>query len=237
MIASKPPISARRFEQALMRILIINPNTTVSMTGKIEVAARSVAAPDVEIIARNPSTGPASIQGRQDGDAALPGMLEEVAKGRDEGFDAIILACFDDTGLAEARALSGVPTIGIGEAAFHAAMLRGAKFSVVTTLSVSVPIIVENIEAYGVASECLQVRASEVPVLDLEKPGSAARQRVADEIALSIAEDQPGAIVLGCAGMTDLAAELTAEFKLPVIDGVAAAVGLASGLVRMSNKT
>ena len=66
--------------------------------------------------------------------AALPGMLEEVAKGRDDGFDAIILACFDDTGLAEARRLSGVPTIGIGEAAFHVAMLLGAKFSVVTTL-------------------------------------------------------------------------------------------------------
>lgn len=218
-----------------MRILIINPNTTSSMTGKIERAACSVAAPDVEIVARNPNSGPASIQGRDDGDAALPGLLEEVAKGRDEGFDTIILACFDDTGLAEARALGGVLTIGIGEAAFHAAMLHGAKFSVVTTLSVSIPVIVENIEAYGIASQCLNVRASEVPVLDLEKPGSEARLRVADEIARSIAEDKPGAVVLGCAGMTDLAAQLTAEFKLPVLDGVAAAVGLASGIVRMSN--
>ena len=136
------------------------------MTDKIGEVARQVAAPDVDIVARNPKTGPASIQGPEDGLAALPGMLEEVAKGRDDGFDAIILACFDDTGLAEARRLSGVPTIGIGEAAFHVAMLLGAKFSVVTTLAISVPVIEENLRDYGLESACLKVRASEVEVLD-----------------------------------------------------------------------
>lgn len=217
-----------------MRILVINPNTTSSMTEKIACAARSVAAPDVEVIARNPATGPEAIQGREDGEAALPGTLAEVAKGRDEGFDAIIIACFDDTGLDEARALSGVPTIGIGEAAFHTAMLAGKRFSVVTTLSVSVPIIRENLQNYGLAQSCIRVRASEVPVLDLERPDSDARRKIAEEISRSLQDDNPGAIVLGCAGMTDLAADLSQEFKLPVIDGVAAAVGLATGLARMS---
>jgi len=216
-----------------MRILIINPNTTSSMTTKIRDAARSVAAPDVEIVARNPSAGPASIQGPEDGCAALPGTLEEVTKGRDEGFDAIILACFDDTGLAEARALSGVPTIGIGEAAFHAAMLLGAKFSVVTTLSVSVPVIKENLKNYGLDSMCLKVRASEVPVLDLEIPGSDAQGKISEEISLSLSCENPSAVVLGCAGMADLAAQFSKTHKIPVIDGVAAAVGLASGLVRL----
>lgn len=217
-----------------MRILIINPNTTASMTDKIASAARAVAAPDVEIIARNPTSGPPAIQGREDGEAALPGTLEEAARGRDEGFDAIIIACFDDTGLADARALSGVPTIGIGEAAFHAAMLCGRNFSVVTTLSVSIPIIWDNLRAYGVASQCLNVRASEVPVLDLEKPGSDARERVAAEIRRSLDEENPAAVVLGCAGMADLTSQLSRELMVPVIDGVAAAVGLATGLARMT---
>ena len=216
-----------------MRILLINPNTTASMTDKIAAAARSVSPPDVDIVARNPSEGPEAIQGREDGEAALPGLLTEVARGRDDGFDAIILACFDDTGLDQARALSGVPTIGIGQAAFHAAMLIGKSFSVVTTLSVSVPVICENLEAYGVATKCIRVRASEVPVLDLEQPGSDARRRIADEIEQSLTEDAPGAIVLGCAGMTDLAADLERQFDIPVIDGVAAAVGFACGLVRL----
>ena len=217
-----------------MRILVINPNTTASMTRKIGEAARSVAAPDVEIIARNPSAGPASIQGPEDGCAALPGTLQEVAKGRDEGFDAIILACFDDTGLAQARELSGIPTIGIGEAAFHVAMLLGEKFSVVTTLSVSIPVIEENLKNYGLQSMCLKVRASEVPVLDLEIPGSDAQDKVSNEIARSISEENPGSVVLGCAGMADLAAQFSKTHQLPVIDGVAAAVGLATALVRLA---
>ena len=123
---------------------------------------------------------------------------------RVEGFDAIILACFDDTGLAEARRLSGVPTIGIGEAAFHVAMLLGAKFSVVTTLAISVPVIEENLRDYGLESACLKVRASEVEVLDLEIDGSSARDKISNEMACSLREEQPGALVLGCAGMACL---------------------------------
>ena len=58
-----------------MRILVINPNTTASMTEKIGVAASEVAGPQTEIVARNPATGPASIQGPEDGAAALPGLF------------------------------------------------------------------------------------------------------------------------------------------------------------------
>ena len=47
------------------------------------------------------------------------------------------------------------------------------------------------------------------------------------------AEDRAEAIVLGCAGMAELAADLTAAHGLPVIDGVAAAVKLIEGLVAL----
>ena len=204
------------------------------MTDKISEAARQVAAPDVDIVARNPKTGPASIQGPEDGRAALPGMLEEIIKGNDEGFNAIIIACFDDTGLAEARKMINIPIIGIGEAAFHAAMMLGEKFSVVTTLSISIPIIEENLINYGLNSMCCKVRASEVPVLDLEIKGSNAQQKISNEISKSLLEDKPGAIVLGCAGMTDLSAQLTKFHQVPIIDGVSVAVGFAAALVRLS---
>ena len=72
-----------------------------------------------------------------------------------------------------------------------------------------------------------------VAVLDLERPGSDARLRISAEIAQALAEDRPGAIVLGCAGMADLAASLAAEHGLPVIDGVAGACGVAEALVRL----
>jgi allantoin racemase len=218
-----------------MRILIVNPNATASMTRKIGAAAAAVAAAGTEIVATNPENGPASIEGYYDGAIAVPGLLAEIGKA--SGMDAYVIACFDDTGLDAARCLVGAPVIGIGEAAFHMASLVAGKFSVVTTLARSVPAIEHNLARYGLAERCARVRASDVAVLDLEHEGSAARQRISAEIARALEEDRAEAIVLGCAGMTDLAAALSAEHGVPVLDGVACAVKLAEGLVSLALRT
>ncbi|MBX2853662.1 MAG: aspartate/glutamate racemase family protein [Rhodobacteraceae bacterium] len=214
-----------------MRLLIINPNSTAAMTESIADAARAVARSATQIIAKNPPDGPPAIQGREDGEASLPGLFalhaQETAAGH---VDAAIIACFDDTGLWELKRDAPHPVIGIGEAGYHAAALSGRRFSVVTTLSVSVPILEENIATCGFAERCAKVRASEVPVLEFETNKEAATQRLSDEIARAVAEDGCDSVVLGCAGMADLAANLTDRFNLPVIDGVAAAVGFAEML-------
>ncbi|MFD2650377.1 aspartate/glutamate racemase family protein [Brucella rhizosphaerae] len=218
-----------------MDILVVNPNTTASMTRKIGEAARSVALSDTNIIAVNPKDGPPSIEGYFDEVFAIPGMIGEMQK--HASADACIIACFDDTGLDAARCASTMPVIGIGEAAFHMASLIAGKFSVVTTLSRSVPAIEHNLVRYGLATRCARVRASDVAVLDLEIPGSDARKRISDEIARAIRDDHAEAIVLGCAGMADLAASLSIEHGLPVVDGVTAAVKLCEGLVSLGLKT
>ncbi|HVX80621.1 MAG TPA: aspartate/glutamate racemase family protein [Devosiaceae bacterium] len=211
-----------------MRLLVVNPNTTASMTQKIGAAARAVAAPGTEIIAVNPASGPPSIEGYYDEVFAIPGMIGEMQ--RAGPVDGTIIACFDDTGLDAARSFSAAPVIGIGEAGFHLASLIAGKFSVVTTLSRSIPAIEHNLTRYGLASRCAGVRASDVAVLELERPGSPARAKISREIDRAIHEDHAEAIVLGCAGMADLAAELSREHGLPVIDGVTAAVKLAESL-------
>lgn len=221
----------------MARLLIVNPNTTASMTEKIATAARSVAAPGTEIVARTSHSGPAAIQGPEDGEAALPGLYAEIRRSATENFDAVIIACFDDTGLYRARQLTRAPVLGIGECAFHAAMFVAERFSVVTTLPVSLPVIRDNLIRHGLGARCTGMRASAVPVLALEEPGSDARRQVSREIARAIGEDRCDAIVLGCAGMADLAASLSAEHGLPVIDGVAAAVKMAEGLAAMALTT
>jgi allantoin racemase len=218
-----------------MRLLVINPNTTAGMTGKIGAAARAAASPGTEIIAVNPAGGPASIEGYFDEAFAVPGVIEEMR--RAGAMDATIIACFDDTGLDAARSYSTAPVIGIGEAAFHLASLIAGKFSVVTTLARSVPAIEHNLVRYGLMSRCARVRASDVAVLDLEIPNSPARGRISREIDRAIEEDHAEAIVLGCAGMADLAAELSREHGLPVVDGVAAATRLAESLVGLGLRT
>ncbi|MEQ9607119.1 MAG: aspartate/glutamate racemase family protein, partial [Kiloniellaceae bacterium] len=119
-----------------------------------------------------------------------------------------------------------------GEAAFTAAMLVAERFSVVTTLAVSLPVIEDNLAAYGWTGRCARVRASGVPVLDLEAAAVSVVETIAAEIARALDEDGCGAVVLGCAGMAELAEQMTQRFGIPVIDGVAAAVTLCEALHR-----
>jgi allantoin racemase len=209
-----------------VRILIINPNTTASMTRTIGIAAQKAAAVGTEITAMNPLTGPASIQGPEDGSAALPGLFalfesEIVKRG---GYDAAIIACADDTGLIELQAQSPVPVTGIGKAAYERAVELGSPFSVVTTLAVSIPVLAANIRSYGLEAQCAAVRASNVPVLDLEAKLVEATQKIKAEIIAAMREDHCRSIVLGCAGMADLAAALEQQHNIPVIEGISAAV-------------
>ncbi len=241
--------------QRPMHIAVINPNTTASMTAKIGAAARAVAAPGVHITATQSLHGPVSIEGFVDDALAVPGLLLALSnlehlgqtnralqpvsplnEGDHGPVDAYVIACFDDTGLDACRCLTDAPVIGIGQAAFHAAALLGGRFSVVTTLSRSVQVIEHNLQRYGLAAACVRVHASDVPVLALEDPASDARARINATIAQAIAQDDCRAIVLGCAGMADLALDLSVHHGVPVIDGVAAAVGMAQTLVGLGQR-
>jgi allantoin racemase len=224
-----------------LRLHIVNPNTSVAMTQTIAEAAARVARPGTSIRAVASAFGPASIEGPYDDAFAVPGLLARIAEAEADGVDAQVdahvIACFDDTGLDAARALAAAPVVGIGEAAFHVAGLLAHRFSVVTTLARSIPVIEQNLLRYGLDRRCARVRASDVPVLALAREGSDARARIAGEIERALGEDGADAIVLGCAGMADLAAALSAQFSVPVVDGVASAVMLAEGLAALGLRT
>ncbi len=218
-----------------MKLLVVNPNTTASMTAKIAAAARAVARPDTEIIASNPADGPASIQGYLDIATCIPGLLAEAE--RHPEADAVLVACFDDTGVDALRCKLDVPVIGIGEAAYHAASMIAAKFSVITTLSRSVPGLEANLSRYGLMQRCAGVRATQIPVLELESGNPDTTETIRGEVRRAIDEDHAEAIVLGCAGMVDLMTQLSAEFGLPVIDGVTCGVTMTEALVNAGLRT
>ena len=224
-------------QEAPLKLCIINPNSTVRMTETIVKAARSVAGPGVEIIGRTAHGAPASIEGHRDEVMCAPYLLAEVQKAEAEGADAIVVACFDDPAIGACRELASGPVIGICEAGIKAASMIATSFTVITTLSRTVPLLEELVHRYGLSTQCRSVRAADVAVLALEAPGSNARALIQAEITRAIEIDKAEAIVLGCAGMADLAAELSRENGLPVIDGVAAATKFAEALVGAGLRT
>lgn len=220
----------------MARLLVVNPNTTASMTETIAAAARGAAAPDTDIRPRTALMGPVSIEGYYDEVFAIPGLLSEIALGQQDGAQAAIIACFDDTGLDAARAMADIPVLGICESALSLAAMLAKRFTVVTTMERSRVPVEELVHRYGMTGRA-RVRAANIAVLSLEDPNSGARDKLRSEIARAIAEDNAEAIVLGCAGMADLAHTLQSEFAMPVIDGVGAAVKQAEGLVALGLTT
>lgn len=223
--------------EALLDILVINPNSTQSMTDKIVEAARAVASPGTVIHGATGAGSPASIEGHYDEAMSLPGLLARVREAEANGIDGVVVACFDDPGIGACRELATGPVIGICEAAVKAASMLATSFSVVTTLPRSIPVIEHLVHGYGLSHQCRRVRSAEIPVLALEEPGSDARMKVRDEILRAIREDHCEAVVLGCAGMADLTQWLSEETGIPVIDGVTIATRMVEALVGAGLKT
>jgi allantoin racemase len=180
--------------------------------------------------------GPASIEGYYDEALAVPGLLLEIAKGEREGVQVAIVACFDDTGVDAARAMAGIPVIGICEAALSVTSFIAQRFTIVTTMERSRVPIEHLVHRYGMSSRA-KVRAADIPVLSLEDSHSGAVDKLRREIELALNEDRAEAVVLGCAGMAVLAADLANEYAVPVVDGVVAAVKQAEALVRLGLST
>lgn len=217
------------------KICIINPNTTKAMTQKIDLTAKNFASKDTEIISVEPKVGPDSIEGFYDEAFCIPGLIEEIKKQNDA--DAYIIACFDDTGLEVIRSITEKPVIGIGEATYHVATMIAGNFTVITTLSRSIRPLTHNLKKYGLFENCVKVTAIEVPVLDLENISSENLDKLNKVIQDTMENDNAEAIILGCAGMADLASNLEIKHKLPVIEGVSSAVVLAESLVNLKIKT
>lgn len=218
-------------------LLVVNPNTTATMTEAIGAVARAAASPRTKILARNPSRGPAAIEGPEDQARCLEPLLEEIVRGEREGCAATLVACFDDPGVGAARALVAGPVVGTAEAAMHAASLVAARWAIVTTVRAAVPTIEELVFRYGAERACVGVRAADIHVLDLERPSDATRKRVLDAARSLVEERGAEAIIMGCAGMSTLHGELASTLGVPVVDGVAAGVRLLESLVALGLST
>jgi allantoin racemase len=219
-----------------MRIRVINPNTTESMTALIEASARAVAGPGTVVEAVTAAMGPASIESHYDEALAVPGLLAAIAEGERAGADGYLIACFGDPGLDAAREVAAGPVVGIAEAAMHAATLVGRAFSVVTTLERTRGRALDLAGRYVAADACRGVHACDIPVLDLEGDPSVLTRLVAVARA-ALERDGSDVIVLGCAGLADLSEAAAAELGVPVVDGVSAATVLVESLVTLRLRT
>lgn len=216
----------------MKQIWVINPNTTRAMTATIEKCARAVVAPGTSVTGITSDSGPPSIESHYDEAMSVPGLLRAIERGERERIDGYVVACFGDPGLDAAREVARGPVIGIAEAAMHTASHLGRGFSVVTTLARTMGRAADLAEHYGMQRFCLGIHACDIPVLDLDTDPDA-RKIVTEACRDAVEADGSDVVVLGCAGMADMCAPISAELGVPVVDGVMAATLTVQSLVAM----
>ncbi|HEX2247540.1 MAG TPA: aspartate/glutamate racemase family protein [Arthrobacter sp.] len=219
-----------------MRILVVNVNTTESMTKAIGQQAAAVASPGTEIVPLTPLFGADSVEGNYESYLAAIAVMETV-RAYPEPFDAVIQAGYGEHGREGLQEILDVPVVDITEAAASTAQFLGHKYSVVTTLDRAVPLIEDRLKLAGLDARCASVRASGMAVLDLEADPDAAVNAIVAEAAIAVEQDKAEVICLGCGGMAGLTERVVERTGVPVVDGVAAAVTIAESLVRMGLTT
>jgi len=219
-----------------MRILIVNVNTTESMTQAIAEQARSVASPGTEIIGLTPRFGAESVEGNFESYLAAIAVMDRVMS-YEGPYDAVIQAGYGEHGREGLQELLEVPVVDITEAASSLAMLLGHKYSVVTTLDRTVPLIEDRLKLAGVYERCASVRASGMSVLELEASPQRAIEAIVAQAIEAVNQDKAEVICLGCGGMAGLDQQIRERAGVPVVDGVTAAVALAESLVRLGLTT
>lgn len=185
----------------------------------------------VDVRVRETTSGPASIESSVEEALAVPGILEAVPKLEAEGFDAIVIGCFGDPGLAPARELVDVPVVGPGQASALLAAQLGLRVGILTVVDEVVPAIRRQMRSLGLGPLIADVRAVDVPVLELRERADEVLETLEAEGRAALASGAD-VLVLGCMtmGFLDVAGTLGGRIGVPVVNPVLAALKAAESL-------
>ena len=221
-----------------MRILVINPNTTIAVTESIVAEARRSAPPQVEITGVTARFGSPFIRTPEDSDTARKAVLELVSR-LAPGFDAVVIAAFSDPGLEEARAMSPVPVVGIAESAMLTALMCGGRFAIVTLGPALRPILENAARSLGCADKLTGIHILDTGS-DAGSAGEAAttvQRDHGDALARlcgkAAASEGVRSIILGGGPLAGLAHRIRARVPVPLLDGTACAINHAATLARL----
>jgi len=216
-----------------MRLLVINPNISESVTALIEAEARLSASPDTSLTMQTAPFGVAYIETRFE---ALIGAyaVAQVAAEHVQGHDAVIVAAFGDPGLTGLREVLPVPVLGLTESALASACLLGHRFSIIAISQRISAWYREVVEANGLIGRLASIRALDRPLASIGSVQADHAEALRALCERAVAEDGAEVIILAGAPLAGLARAMRGELPVPVVDGVSSAVKHAESLVTLA---
>ncbi|RAV15563.1 aspartate/glutamate racemase family protein [Paenibacillus contaminans] len=221
-----------------MKIKMINPNTTVSLTQTLQWLAQAWVRPTTELIAVSPPMGPASIESYYDDHLAAAGVFHEIARSEQEDpADGYVIACFGEPGLWGARELTSKPVLGIAEAAMHMASMLSPSFTILSALNRSKVMMEQLVYRYGMERKLRSVRPTSISVLDIHNDPENSIRRAVELCRKAVEEDGAESVILGCASLSLHREAIEREAGIPVIDGLLAAVKFCEAFAELGART
>jgi Asp/Glu/hydantoin racemase len=215
-----------------MRILLVNPNISDSVSDLIRAEAQRSASPGTDIEVLTAPFGVAYIETRFE---ALVGAYAEaqVAAEHWEGHDAVVVAAFGDPGLMGLRELLPVPVTGMTEAALASAHLLGHRFSIIAISQRIQAWYREVVESYGFGDRLASIRALDRPLSSIGGVQEEHAQALKSLAERAVAEDGAEVLILAGAPLAGLARSLHGQLPVPVVDGVSSAMRHAETLAAL----
>jgi Asp/Glu/hydantoin racemase len=216
-----------------MRLLVVNPNISDSVTQLIGAEARRVAAPGTEITLQTAPFGVAYIETRFEaliGAYAVANVVAEHAAGH----DAVIVAAFGDPGVPGVREVLDIPVVGITEAALASACLLGQRFSIVAISRRITAWYRECVAGNGLLDRLASIRSLDQPLRDIGAVQDEHARRLRELCVAAVEQDGADVIILAGAPLAGLARQLKGDLPVPVVDGVSSAVRHAESLVALA---
>ena len=215
-----------------MRILVVNPNTSHSVSGLIRAEAERTARPGTEIVVRTAKTGVAYIETRYEALLAAPAVAQIIAEDA-EIVDAVVVAAFGDPGMPALKESVEVPVVGITEAALCTAALLGGRFSVIAISARITAWYRECVERNGLLSRLASIRSLSDPLRDIGSVQQDYRPQLVHLAHQTVEEDGADAVIVAGAPLAGLARQVSDDFPVPVVDGISAGVAQAEVLAHL----
>lgn len=213
------------------RILVINPNTTQSITDLVVGHVRDELGPEFELVPATGRFGCAYIASEAcfaiGAHAALDAFAAHCA-----GCDAVLLACFGDPGLFALREASAVPVVGLAEASMIEAAETAGRFSIVTGGARWKAMLERFAAEIGRAGALASVRTVALSGAQIAADPEPALAVLAAECRAAAERDGAKAVILGGAGLAGLAARIAYGVPVPVLDSVLVGARRAAALAR-----
>jgi Asp/Glu/hydantoin racemase len=213
------------------RILVINPNSSASVTAAIDAAVQPLRLQDGPIISvAGLDSGPPGIATQRDSDSVVMPLVDWVA--RDDA-NAFVLACFSDPGLHAVReAAGGRPAMGIAECGILRALTLGERFGIIALSTASVRRQQRMVRQMGVDSR--YAGSCPVQASAADTAGDAIRARLIAAGHELVRQRGADVVVLGCAGMAAHRRAIETEIGCPVVEPTQQAVVAAMGALLLS---